>query len=174
MTPDRLPLVTIYTKPECGLCEEAEEVIEAVRARHPFEFERRNILDNFQDYERYKHDIPVILVNGVEIARHHLNEERFAAALSRAAAESTSNDEPHPPSPLAGEGGGERGARGVEPRPSAESSDTSLGNRRAQLHAVTPHPNPLPQGERGPDEDKHLAVVIMAKHPTPGLVKTRL
>jgi len=81
MTAARLPVVTIYTKPECGLCEEAEEVIEAVRARLRIELERRNILDNFDDYEKYKHDIPVILVDGVEIARHYLSESQLERAL---------------------------------------------------------------------------------------------
>lgn len=81
MRAGRLPRVTIYTKPECGLCEEAEEVIEAVRARRTFELERRNILADLADYDRYKHDIPVILVDGVEIARHHLSEAQLEAAL---------------------------------------------------------------------------------------------
>ena len=79
MNPRRV--VTIFTKPECGLCEEAEEVIEAVRARRPFDVVRRSILGSYEDYERYKHDIPVILVDGVEIARHHLSEQTLEQAL---------------------------------------------------------------------------------------------
>ena len=77
--------VTIFTKPECGLCEEAEEVIEAVRARAalPFELIRRNILDRFEDYEHYKHDIPVILLDGVEVARHRVTEQQLREALER-------------------------------------------------------------------------------------------
>jgi glutaredoxin len=79
-----MPVVTLYTKPGCGLCEEAEEVIETVRLRIPFELLRINILDDLADYERYKHDIPVILVNGREIARHHLIESQLVDALSGA------------------------------------------------------------------------------------------
>jgi rSAM/selenodomain-associated transferase 1 len=78
-------VVTIFTKPECGLCEEAEEVIEAVRARkdvRPFKLERRNILEDLADYERYKHDIPVVLVDGREIARHHLDERALIRGLN--------------------------------------------------------------------------------------------
>ena len=78
----RARIVTIFTKPQCGLCEEAEEAIEAVRARREFELVRRNILENVADYERYKHDIPVILVDGVEIARHHLSEDLLTSALN--------------------------------------------------------------------------------------------
>ena len=76
--------VTIYTQPGCHLCEEAEEVIEAVRTRRRFDLERKNILDDPADYERYKHDIPVILLNGREIARHHLSEAELVDALSGA------------------------------------------------------------------------------------------
>ena len=80
-----MAVVTLYTKPGCGLCEEAEEVIEAVRARRPFELVKRNILDDLADYEQYKHDIPVILVDGREVARHHLDEATIDVALDRIA-----------------------------------------------------------------------------------------
>ena len=73
--------VTLYTKPGCGLCEEAEEVIRHVQRRRPFELELRNILDSLADYERYKHDIPVVMVDGVEVARHHLDEAALEAKL---------------------------------------------------------------------------------------------
>jgi glutaredoxin len=76
-----MPRVTLYTKPGCGLCEEVEDAIRAVRARRPFELELRNILDDFDLYERYKHDIPVVLIDGQEIARHHMDEAQFEAAL---------------------------------------------------------------------------------------------
>src|SRR5437773_6051802 len=47
------------------------------------------------------------------------------------------------PSPLEGEGWGEGLTRGVTRR-----------NFASQLHGFTPHPNPLPQGERGPEKDE--------------------
>jgi glutaredoxin len=76
--------ITLYTKPGCHLCEDAEEVLEAVRTRQPFDLERKNILDDPADYERYKHDIPVILLNGREIARHHVTEPQLVDALAGA------------------------------------------------------------------------------------------
>jgi glutaredoxin len=77
----KTPRVTLYTKPECGLCDEVKEVIEIVRRRRPFEVELRNILENLDEYEKYKHDIPVILLDGVEIARHRMTEEQLEFAL---------------------------------------------------------------------------------------------
>jgi glutaredoxin len=73
--------VTLYTKPQCSLCDEAMDVIEEARGRAAFELELRNILDVPQDYDRYKHDIPVILLNGREIARHRLTLPQLLAAL---------------------------------------------------------------------------------------------
>ena len=161
MTANRAPVVTIFTKPECGLCEEAEEVIEAVRARRPFELVRRSILENFDDYEKYKHDIPVILVDGVEIARHHLSEAVLARALNAT------------PSPRTrGEGGGEgQAARGVAERshPDAASEVERISAPRAPR--PSPQPSPRRTGER---EQEKLVVVVMAKYPLAGLVKTRL
>ena len=61
-----------------------------------------------------------------------------------------------PPSPLAGERGGEGDARGVGAARSAESSSVHLRNRPSQLHTVPPHPNPLPRGERGPETNAHV------------------
>jgi len=76
--------VTLYTKPECGLCEAVHEVIKIVQRRRPFELEIRNMLDSLDDYERYKHDIPVVLLDGQEIARHRMTEQALEAALAAA------------------------------------------------------------------------------------------
>lgn len=74
--------VTFYTKPSCGLCDEAMDVIETAGVLRQFKLEIRNILDDLSDYERYKHDIPVILVDGREIARHRLDPSLFERELA--------------------------------------------------------------------------------------------
>jgi len=72
--------VTLYTKPGCSLCETVEKTIRFVQKKHAFDFEKRNIEDDPIIYDKYRNDIPVILVNGQEIARHQLT----AAALENA------------------------------------------------------------------------------------------
>jgi glutaredoxin len=74
--------VTLYAKPGCKLCEEVEDVILDVRDRRPFQFVVRNILQDLADYENYKHDIPVVVVDGAEIARHRMTAEQLERALS--------------------------------------------------------------------------------------------
>jgi glutaredoxin len=76
-----MPRVTLYSKPECHLCDVVKEVISRVRARREFELEIRNILTDPADYERYKNDIPVVMVDGVEIARYRLSEQRLEWGL---------------------------------------------------------------------------------------------
>jgi glutaredoxin len=76
-----VPRVTLYTKPGCHLCDAAARVIAAERVRRTFEFEERNILDDPADYAAYRHEIPVVKVDGVEIARHRLDARQLDAAL---------------------------------------------------------------------------------------------
>ena len=63
-----------------------EEVIRHARRTRAFDLELRNILDSLDEYERYKHDIPVVLLDGNEIARHHMTDAEFEAALNAASA----------------------------------------------------------------------------------------
>jgi hypothetical protein len=78
-----LPTVTLYTKPGCHLCEAVHQVIEQVRRRRAFELVVRNILDDPNAFERYRHAIPVVLLKGVEIARCRLTAAELLRALDR-------------------------------------------------------------------------------------------
>ena len=76
--------VTLYTKPGCSLCETVEKTIRFVRQKRAFNFEECNIEDDTIIYDQYKHDIPVIAVNGKEIARHQLTAAALEIALDEA------------------------------------------------------------------------------------------
>ena len=77
--------VTLYTRRDCHLCEAVEQTLARVRRAHPFELEVRDIDANERDRERYNELVPVVLVNGREIARYRLDYAEFLAALRRAA-----------------------------------------------------------------------------------------
>ena len=79
-------VVTLYTKPGCHLCEPVAETIAAASQSRRFVFVRRNILDDPSDYDRYKHAIPVVTVNGKEAARYRLKLSDLLAAIDAAAA----------------------------------------------------------------------------------------
>ena len=76
--------VTLYSKPGCHLCEPVAETIAEASGVAPFRFVRRNILDDPEDYERYKHAIPVVTVNGREVARYRLRLQDLLAAVAEA------------------------------------------------------------------------------------------
>jgi len=73
--------VVLYSKPGCHLCEPVRDVILAMQMERQFDFEVRNIEDDPADFEKYKHAIPVVLVNGREIARHKLTRIQLETAL---------------------------------------------------------------------------------------------
>ena len=74
-------VVTLYTKPGCHLCEAVEQVIRRVAMRRDFEFVLQNIENDSATFERYKNDIPVVTVDGVEIARHRMTADQLEEAL---------------------------------------------------------------------------------------------
>ena len=74
--------LTLYTRLGCHLCEEAEATISAVGRGRKFRLIRRDICEDAADYERYKHDVPVVMVDGVEVARHRMSAAQLIAALS--------------------------------------------------------------------------------------------
>jgi hypothetical protein len=77
-----MKIVTLYSKPGCHLCDVVKQVIGDVARRRRFRLELRNILDDPADLEKYKNAIPVVLVDGVEIARYRLTGHDLETALT--------------------------------------------------------------------------------------------
>lgn len=71
--------ITIYSKPGCHLCDLAKEVVERCRV----EFQIVDISGNAELETRYGQDIPVILLDGVEIARHFVRERKLLKLLGK-------------------------------------------------------------------------------------------
>lgn len=75
----------LYTRKECHLCEEMEEVIG--RASRGFAVQL-DIVDVDLDSEllgHYGEDVPVLLVNGVKFAKYKIGETRLRWKLTREA-----------------------------------------------------------------------------------------
>jgi glutaredoxin len=58
--------VVLYSRSGCHLCDEARAVLEAERARTPFELEERDIESDDALVKEYGIRIPVVEVDGVE------------------------------------------------------------------------------------------------------------
>jgi len=76
--------VTLYSKPGCHLCEEMKLEIARANCAEVFDLEEVNIESNPELWTRYRFDIPVLLIDGVEMFRHRLTAEEFRERITRA------------------------------------------------------------------------------------------
>ena len=71
--------ITIMSKPGCHLCEAAVETAQRVVGRNiPALIEEIDITQDQDLLEKYRDDIPVVLVDGVERFRHELDPDKLA------------------------------------------------------------------------------------------------
>ena len=76
--------VTVYSKPNCHLCDEAKAAIHEAGCEGQFILEEVNIESDPDLLERYRYEIPVIAIDGVEAFRHRVSSDEFRQALQRA------------------------------------------------------------------------------------------
>jgi glutaredoxin len=68
-------VLTLYTKPDCHLCEEALEVLREVQAELPFELEERDITAAEDLHRAYFERIPVVALDGEELFEYFVDAE---------------------------------------------------------------------------------------------------
>ena len=73
--------VTLYSKPGCHLCEEMKSEIARADCAEAFDLKEVNIESDAELFARYRFDIPVLLIDGVEMFRHRLSADAFRRAL---------------------------------------------------------------------------------------------
>jgi glutaredoxin len=73
--------VVMYSRPGCGLCDEAREVILAERGRTGFEFDEVDVSGDDTLELEYGIRIPVVLVDGEERFEIHVERGAFARAV---------------------------------------------------------------------------------------------
>ena len=73
--------VTLYTRKDCRLCDEAKASIRAAESLHRLSITLREVdIDVDAALQaRYTNDVPVIDVNGVEAFRHRVTPDQFTA-----------------------------------------------------------------------------------------------
>lgn len=72
----------MYSRPRCGLCDEARAVIFAERERTPFGFRELDVSGNDELERAYGLRVPVVLVDGQERFEISVDPEGFRAALA--------------------------------------------------------------------------------------------
>ena len=71
------PHVIIYSRPGCHLCEEAKAAIAQAGCTDQFTLEEINIESDNELLIKYKYDIPVITIDGLETFIHRLTPQEF-------------------------------------------------------------------------------------------------
>lgn len=78
-----LPVLTLFTKDPCPLCEEAKEVLEPYKNRFILQEVDITLPENSAWYERYKFDIPVFHLNGQFLMMHRVNVSKLEKQLQK-------------------------------------------------------------------------------------------
>jgi glutaredoxin len=80
-----MPTLTLYTKPDCTLCDEARATLDRVRARISFALDVVDISRDAELAGRYGERIPVVLVDGEEAWEYVVDERALEDRLTASA-----------------------------------------------------------------------------------------
>lgn len=72
----------LYTKKDCGLCEKMKDQMTQANCPGLYTLEEVDIEADPELFTRYKFDIPVLCINGVEAFRHRLSADEFRAYVT--------------------------------------------------------------------------------------------
>ena len=78
-----MALVTLYGKPGCHLCDEARELVQRVRAEHPFDLREVDVSLDPVLLREYGERIPVLAVDGEELFEFHVHEAELVRRVDR-------------------------------------------------------------------------------------------
>ncbi|NXH61991.1 YD286 protein, partial [Rhabdornis inornatus] len=77
------PVLTLFTKKPCPLCDEAKEVLEPYRRRFILQEVDITLPENSAWYDKYKYDIPVFHLNGKFLMKHRVDIQKFEDQLRK-------------------------------------------------------------------------------------------
>ncbi len=73
--------LTLFTKTNCGLCEEAKEEIQSIKVENNLEIEEIDIYSDDALLEEYQLMIPVVQINGEIIAYGKIHKSDILNAI---------------------------------------------------------------------------------------------
>ncbi|HEY4994355.1 MAG TPA: glutaredoxin family protein [Nakamurella sp.] len=75
------PRVTLYTRNDCHLCDDAKAVVVAVTAESGDSFREVDVDADPEDRAEYGDLVPVVLVDGVPLGYYRVEPDRLRRAL---------------------------------------------------------------------------------------------
>jgi glutaredoxin len=79
--PEKVRIV-LYTKPGCHLCDEMKNEMERAGVGNLYTLAEVDIEKDADLFARYRFEIPVLVINGVEAFRHRLSAAEFRNHLT--------------------------------------------------------------------------------------------
>jgi glutaredoxin len=74
--------LTLYTRPDCHLCNDMKDTVLRVLRQHVFELIEVDISRNHMLERQYGRDIPILFIDGTEAARHRIDEMELLRKLT--------------------------------------------------------------------------------------------
>ena len=84
MAEEAVPVLVLYRKPGCCLCEEAEPIVERAAAIAGLSVNKRSIVQDPDAFARYRYRIPVLTLDGLVIGEGRVDEAQVRRALAGA------------------------------------------------------------------------------------------
>ena len=78
---ETLPVITLYSRNDCHLCDVAKGRIQSAGRRVPFQLEIVDIDGDPELVARYNDRVPVVHVNGEEVFSYRVNERALVRKL---------------------------------------------------------------------------------------------
>ena len=75
------PLVTLYTRKRCCLCEDAKTVLAQARSKASFDYEEFDIDLDPELTRRYNDQVPVIAINHIKAFKYKVDLHEFLKKL---------------------------------------------------------------------------------------------
>ena len=75
--------LTLYSKPGCHLCDDAKREIQAFAKECELKLDEVDISKDNALWDKYCYDIPVLMLDGEEIARHHISIKKLRVIRKR-------------------------------------------------------------------------------------------
>jgi glutaredoxin len=76
--------IILYSKPGCHLCDRMKDEIAKANCSDSYDLQEVNIESDADLLARYRHDIPVLLIDGVEAFRYHVTADAFRRRVAHA------------------------------------------------------------------------------------------
>ncbi len=76
-------LVTLYTRPECSLCEEMKKALAEVAREFPFKLEEVDVSQSPDLEGRFGFEVPVLFLNGRKAAKYRITARELRKKLKQ-------------------------------------------------------------------------------------------